>query len=84
MSPSCNGEIMTLLEEGNNLFSKLVGLICGKKDLGQVLDSQENGANILHEEAVGPLEDNEDLLDKHLSGRTKVQLILPWGRIWII
>lgn len=46
---------MALLKEGNNLFSKSVGLICNKKDLGQVLDNQKNGAEILHERAMGAI-----------------------------
>lgn len=46
MSHPCNEEIMTLLkEEGNNLSSRWVALIGNKKDLGQILDNQENGAN---------------------------------------
>lgn len=37
---------MTLLkEEGNNFFSRWVGLIGNEKDLGQILDNQGNGAN---------------------------------------
>lgn len=55
MSHPCNEEIMALLKEGNNLFSKSVGLICNKKDLGQVLDNQKNGAEILHERAMGAI-----------------------------
>lgn len=77
---------MALLKEGNNLFSKSVGLICNKKDLGQVLDNKKKWSKQRYcmKGQWGPLEDIKNLLDKHLSERANVQLILPWDRMWII